>query len=131
VLPLLLTLASTLITLLDIDRHLADALYTWQGGTWALKNAWITETVLHTGAREATKIAGILFHTVLGMLNVESSVYDAHLDIVQGCRSQEVLAQRVRNAIHTTAQNHPVQTHAIHDCTPPCNPAADRRTRGS
>jgi membrane-associated PAP2 superfamily phosphatase len=66
VLPLLLlTLASTLITLFDIDRHLADALYTWQGGAWALKNAWITETVLHTGAREVTKIAGMLLALAL------------------------------------------------------------------
>jgi membrane-associated PAP2 superfamily phosphatase len=61
VLPLLLlTLASALITLFDLDRHVADTLYTWQGGTWALNNAWLTETVLHTGARQVTRIMGML-----------------------------------------------------------------------
>jgi lipid A ethanolaminephosphotransferase len=101
----------------------------WLSDAYRQDNAIDAACLNKTGAQPQSH--DNLFHTVLGMLNVESSTYDARLDIVQGCRSQEVLAQRVRNAIHTTAQNHPEQTHAMHDCRPQCNPAADRRTRGS
>jgi membrane-associated PAP2 superfamily phosphatase len=57
---LLLTLASALITLFDIDRQLADALYAWQGGAWIWRDAWLTDQLLHQGARQLIKILGAL-----------------------------------------------------------------------
>lgn len=47
-----------------------------------------------------------LFHTVLGMLNISSAVYNDKLDIINACRSAEVLAARVR-AQRLTADNQP------------------------
>ena len=53
-LPLaLFTLVALLVELSQIDLVLAEALYRWQGGAWHLRQHWLTEDLLHTGARKA------------------------------------------------------------------------------
>jgi membrane-associated PAP2 superfamily phosphatase len=45
----------------NIDIRLADKFYALEGGTWALKNAWITSTVIHqTGKKLSLLIAAII-----------------------------------------------------------------------
>jgi len=61
----ILIVLSTLINLLDIDKILADYIYGLQGNTWALKDSWITEQVLHKGGRTASLL---LASAVLGLL---------------------------------------------------------------
>lgn len=44
-----------------VDIWLADKFYAWEGGTWALKNAWITSTIIHqTGKKFSLLIAVII-----------------------------------------------------------------------
>jgi membrane-associated PAP2 superfamily phosphatase len=61
----ILIVLSTLINLLDIDKILADYLYHLQGNSWALRDSWITEHVLHRGGRTASLL---LVSVVLGLL---------------------------------------------------------------
>ncbi len=45
----------------NVDIWLADKLYALEGGTWALKNAWITSTIIHqTGKKFSLSIAVII-----------------------------------------------------------------------
>ncbi|KGM57560.1 hypothetical protein N799_05750 [Lysobacter arseniciresistens ZS79] len=41
------------------DLWLADWLYAWEGGRWALQSHWLTGPVLHTGARHASTAAWV------------------------------------------------------------------------
>lgn len=42
------------------DRWLADRLYAWEGGRWALREAWLTTTVIHAGGKHLSTIAWLL-----------------------------------------------------------------------
>lgn len=39
------------IELSGVDALLADKIYAWEGGSWALKKAWITETLIHQAGK--------------------------------------------------------------------------------
>ncbi|MDV3469313.1 phosphatase PAP2 family protein [Stenotrophomonas sp. C3(2023)] len=41
------------------DRWLADLLFRWEGGRWALQNAWLTSTVLHKGGKWLSVAASV------------------------------------------------------------------------
>lgn len=62
---ILLIVLSTLIAYFELDRNLADYLYSAQGHMWALKEHWITESVLHKGGRAVSLLLAL---TVLGFL---------------------------------------------------------------
>lgn len=58
--PAFIVIAAALLSSLTrFDLRLADALYAWQGGTWSLRTAFLTEQVLHVGARGASVAAWI------------------------------------------------------------------------
>jgi membrane-associated PAP2 superfamily phosphatase len=46
--------------LFDIDRRWADALYSWQGHTWALKSSFAAATLIHTYGRLLSVAAWIV-----------------------------------------------------------------------
>jgi membrane-associated PAP2 superfamily phosphatase len=46
----LFVLLTLVIELGGVDMWLADKFYAWEGGTWALKNAWLTSTIIHNVA---------------------------------------------------------------------------------
>jgi len=52
--------AALLSSLTRFDLRLADALYTWQGGAWSLRPAFLTQQVLHIAARDASVAAWIV-----------------------------------------------------------------------
>jgi len=59
--PLILAvLASALLMTGNGDQWLADQLYRWQGGQWALKDAWWTSQLIHKGGRNLTWAAALL-----------------------------------------------------------------------
>jgi membrane-associated PAP2 superfamily phosphatase len=37
--------------LLPLDRWLADSIFSWEGGEWALRDAWLTTAIIHEGGR--------------------------------------------------------------------------------
>lgn len=43
---------------LEVDFHLADALYRFQGDSWALRDAFIAEDILHRGGRLMSQFMG-------------------------------------------------------------------------
>lgn len=50
----------------NVDIWLADKFYALEGGTWALKNAWITSTVIHqTGKMFSLFIAAVILATLI------------------------------------------------------------------
>ena len=52
--PLILFALVTLAAeLSQVDLLLAEALYRWQGDAWHYRDHWLTEDLLHTGARKA------------------------------------------------------------------------------
>jgi membrane-associated PAP2 superfamily phosphatase len=56
--PLLLVLALLLVVAaFGLDERLADALYAWQGHRWALRHAWITDTLVHRAGRAISLLA--------------------------------------------------------------------------
>ncbi|GGY64026.1 membrane protein [Cellvibrio zantedeschiae] len=59
IIPLTIFIAlTTSIGLSDLNIKLADALYAWEGGHWALKNAWVTRALIHeTGKHISLSIA--------------------------------------------------------------------------
>ncbi len=74
--PLALLIAlSMLINFLDIDKILADYLYGLQGNSWALKDSWITEQVLHKGGRAVSILLALV---VLGLLVASYCLNDWH-----------------------------------------------------
>ncbi|RDZ27544.1 phosphatase PAP2 family protein [Lysobacter silvisoli] len=46
-----------LLALLQGDAWWADRLYAWQGGHWALRNAYLTQTLIHLGGRDLSTAA--------------------------------------------------------------------------
>lgn len=42
------------------DIRLADKIYAWEGGSWALKNAWITKTVIHQTGRNLSLFLALI-----------------------------------------------------------------------
>lgn len=48
-------------TMTDADFWLADRLYAWQGGKWALKKAFLTEDVIHIAGRDLSALAWLGF----------------------------------------------------------------------
>lgn len=64
--PLTVVIAlSALINIFDIDKIAADYIFSLQGNTWALKNNWLTERVLHKGGRSASILLALV---VLGLV---------------------------------------------------------------
>lgn len=49
----------------DVDRHLADYFYSLQGGRWAWKNRWITETFFHKGGRALSEVLALMLVALL------------------------------------------------------------------
>ena len=43
-----------------IDVRLADKLYAWEGGTWALKNAWITSVIIHNVGKHLSLLIALV-----------------------------------------------------------------------
>lgn len=41
------------------DLWLADRIYAWEGGRWALKDAFLTEEVIHVGGRNSSAVAWV------------------------------------------------------------------------
>lgn len=61
VLPLLILGWATVILIgADLDRHLAAWLYQMEGGHWAMKQAWLTEHLIHRGGRTLSGLAAVL-----------------------------------------------------------------------
>jgi membrane-associated PAP2 superfamily phosphatase len=59
-------LAVTCFELGGVDIWLADRLYALEGGTWALKNAWITSAIIHqTGKKLSLLIAATILVTLI------------------------------------------------------------------
>ncbi len=59
-LPLLLALAASAVLMgVGVDRWLADWLFRAEGGHWALKDAWLTSTLIHRGGKTASTLAGL------------------------------------------------------------------------
>ena len=48
---LVLITLTVIIDILEIDRHIADRLYGWEGHSWSLKNAWVTAVLIHLGGK--------------------------------------------------------------------------------
>jgi membrane-associated PAP2 superfamily phosphatase len=57
---LLLIIASCIIVSLNIDMQLEDYFYSLQGHSWAWKNKWLTEVLLHKGGRSLSVSMAIL-----------------------------------------------------------------------
>lgn len=68
VIPLLILVTLTLyIELSGVDALLADKIYAWEGGSWTLKNAWITKALIHqTGKYFSLTIALLVILAVIG-----------------------------------------------------------------
>lgn len=43
-----------------VDLWLADRLYAWEGGSWALKNAWITSTIIHNVGKHLSLLIALI-----------------------------------------------------------------------
>lgn len=48
-----------------VDTWIADKLYAWEGGTWALKNAWITNTIIHQSGKKLSLLIAVIILTLL------------------------------------------------------------------
>ena len=55
-----LAVASVLLMAGNGDQWLADLLYRWEGGQWALKDAWWTSHVIHRGGKNLSTLAALL-----------------------------------------------------------------------
>jgi len=59
-LPLLMiTIATWLLSQHGLDFRLADALFGWEGGQWALRNDWLLKNVIHEGGRDLVTVVAI------------------------------------------------------------------------
>lgn len=59
--PLMLVLlASAVIELLALDKHLASWIYQLEGGRWALRDHWLTNELLHTGGKRLSLLIALL-----------------------------------------------------------------------
>ena len=58
-------LAAVTFDLGDVDLWLADKLYALEGGTWALKNAWITSTIIHQLGKKLSLLIAAIILTAL------------------------------------------------------------------
>lgn len=43
-----------------VDMWLADKFYAWEGGTWALKNAWLTSTIIHNAGKPLSLLIALV-----------------------------------------------------------------------
>jgi membrane-associated PAP2 superfamily phosphatase len=43
-----------------VDMWLADKFYAWEGGTWALKNAWLTSTIIHNTGKYLSLLIALI-----------------------------------------------------------------------
>lgn len=59
------------------DLWLADHVYAWEGGRWALQSHWLSERVLHTGGRWASTLAwlGVLVGWLATLLHRQWSAW--------------------------------------------------------
>jgi len=42
-----------------VDMWLADKFYAWEGGTWALKNAWLTSAIIHNAGKHLSLLIAL------------------------------------------------------------------------
>lgn len=49
----------------NVDTWLADKFYAWEGGTWALKNAWITSTIIHQIGKKLSLFIAVIILAAL------------------------------------------------------------------
>ena len=75
------------------DLWLADRLYAWQDGSWALKDAFVTETLLHRGGKYLSIVAW------LGVLTLALRAYWLHRPL----RQVRVLAYLVLAVLSASA----------------------------
>lgn len=65
--PLITLIAlTTYIELSGLDAALADKVYAWEGGSWTLKNAWMTKVLIHQ--------AGKFFSLTLALLVITAVI---------------------------------------------------------
>ncbi|HEY0893872.1 MAG TPA: phosphatase PAP2 family protein [Cellvibrio sp.] len=55
-----LCVASILIAIGNVDRHLADYFYSIQGNSWAWKESWLAEDFFHKGGRSLSILLALL-----------------------------------------------------------------------
>lgn len=56
----LFVLFALIIELGGVDMWLADKFYAWEGGTWALKNAWLTSTIIHNVGKHLSLLIALV-----------------------------------------------------------------------
>lgn len=62
----ILLLLATVLEFTSIDRHLADALYQYEGGSWSLRHSFLLQTLLHDSAKKIVSVflIGCLFFSI-------------------------------------------------------------------
>lgn len=59
--PLIVWLAAiALLQWLHVDFLIADWLYALEGGTWVLRDHWLVQGILHSGAQDLVRVVGII-----------------------------------------------------------------------
>jgi membrane-associated PAP2 superfamily phosphatase len=54
-------------SLSGLDLQLADRIYAWGGSTWKWRDAWLTETLIHSGGRDLIAAMALTLLTTIGM----------------------------------------------------------------
>ncbi len=60
-----------------VDIWIADRIYAWEGSTWALKNAWITNTIIHQLGKKLSLLVAVIILTAL-ILSYMSQYFRQH-----------------------------------------------------
>ena len=73
--PVILFLTSiTLLMAFPIDFWLADLLYSLEGGSWSLRDTWVTESLIHVGGRKFSVAMAIFLLGVIGLSHFNMSI---------------------------------------------------------
>ena len=67
-------LANVLLILSQGDLLLGDLLFTWQGGAWRLKDAWLTNDIIHDQGRNLVAVGLIALLCAIALSHVAVSV---------------------------------------------------------
>lgn len=60
--------------LLHGDVWIADRLYAWQGHRWALKDAFLTQTLIHIGGRDLSTVAWLVAAAMWGVARLRADL---------------------------------------------------------